>query len=120
MAGACRAGHGHGAARRLWRIAPASAPTAAPTPFPTPVAANRVDIQNFAFNAPAVTVPAGTTVTWTQRDIDLHTVTVTDKSFDSGELENGATWSWTFKTAGTYSYVCALHPFMKGEVVVTK
>lgn len=99
---------------------PPAGPAEALTPLPTPVAASAVDIQNYTFKPAAITVPVGTTVTWTQQDIDLHTVTATDKSFDSGELENGKSWSWTFKSLGTYSYVCALHPFMKGEVVVTK
>ncbi len=87
--------------------------------MPTPVAANAVAIQNYQFEPAAVTVPSGTTVTWTQRDIDLHTVTASDKSFDSGELETGKSFAFTFSKPGSYSYVCALHPFMRGVVVVT-
>ncbi len=77
-----------------------------------------VSIKNFSFGQP-LTVPVGTTVTWKNEDSMTHTVTATDNSFDSGDLEQGATFSFTFTKAGTYSYVCQLHPNMKGTVTVT-
>ena len=59
-----------------------------------------VDIKDYAFQKPAITVTAGTTVTWTNRDDDPHTVTADDKSFDSKGLGNGDHWSHTFTKPG--------------------
>lgn len=78
-----------------------------------------VDIKDYAFQKPAVTVTVGTTVTWTNRDDDPHTVTADDKSFDSKGLGNGDSWSHTFTKPGTYPYHCSAHPFMKGTIIVT-
>jgi len=78
-----------------------------------------VDIKGYAFQKPAVTVTVGTTVTWTNRDDDPHTVTADDKSFDSKGLGNGDSWAHTFTKPGTYPYHCSAHPFMKGTIIVT-
>ena len=58
------------------------------------------------------------TVQWTNNDIAPHTVTAVDKSFDSGELNTGDTFTYTFTTPGTYQYGCSYHPWMKGTVIV--
>jgi plastocyanin len=63
-------------------------------------------------------VPVGTTVTWTNNDPSQHTATSTG-NFDSGVLAQGGTFSFTFDTAGTYDYICSLHPNMTGQIVVT-
>ena len=84
-----------------------------------PVSTDRVAIQGFAFGPQAVTIKAGTTVTWTQQDEDSHTVTADDNSFTSQPLGNGQTFTQTFVTPGTYAYHCSIHPFMHGTVVVT-
>jgi plastocyanin len=78
-----------------------------------------VEIKDYAFQKPAITVTVGTTVTWTNHDDDPHTVTADDKSFDSKGLGNGDTWSYTFTKPGRYPYHCSAHPFMKGTVIVT-
>jgi plastocyanin len=57
-------------------------------------------------------------VTWTNDDDDEHTVTATDASFDSGVMGAGATHRQRFPTAGTFAFLCAIHPEMRGEVVV--
>jgi len=99
--------------------APASAtPTTAPTTAPAGGAA--VAIVDYGFNAADITVKAGTTVTWTNTGQRGHTVTSTDSGFtSSGTLSSGNTYAVTFGTAGSFSYVCAIHGSMKGTVTVT-
>jgi plastocyanin len=76
-----------------------------------------VSIANFAFSPAEVTIKAGDTVTWTNNDSAPHTVTGAD--FDSGQLAQGATFSQTFPTAGSFSYKCTIHPSMApGKVTV--
>jgi plastocyanin len=79
-----------------------------------------VDIVDFAFNPSSITVEAGSTVTWTNSGDAPHTVTADDGAFDSGELANGETFSFTFDEPGTYSYHCDIHPDMVAEVIVTE
>jgi plastocyanin len=92
----------------------------ASTAVSKPVATNAVSIQNFAFSPATVTVKVGTTITWTNRDQDAHTVTATKRSFHSATLNTGDTFRHTFTTPGTYQYLCTIHPFMTATVVVTK
>jgi len=69
--------------------------------------------------APAtLTVAVGTKVTFKNSDPVAHTVTAADKSFDSGNLDQNATWSHVFDKAGTYKFICTYHPYMKGTIVV--
>jgi len=76
---------------------------------------------NGPFFSPAnLTVKVGKTVTWVNKDTVTHTVTSDGSSlFDSGFMPTGATFQFTFTTAGTYAYYCTVHPFMKGTIVVT-
>ena len=71
-----------------------------------------------AFSPASLTVAAGTEVTWTNADGVDHTVTADDDSFDSAALSGGDTFSFTMADPGTYSYFCAIHPSMTGEIVV--
>lgn len=81
---------------------------------------NAVTISNFAFSPAIITVPVGTKVTWTNQDAADHTLTADDgKTFDSGNVAKGATFSFTFTTAGTFAYHCAISPQMKAAVIVT-
>ena len=91
-----------------------------------------VTMKLIAFQPESITVDAGASVTWKQTDPGVHTVTsgtvdqgtggVTEKpdgTFDSGNLETGKTFSFTFAEPGTYSYFCAVHPAtMRGRVQV--
>jgi predicted lipoprotein with Yx(FWY)xxD motif/plastocyanin len=77
-----------------------------------------VAIKDFSFGEP-LTVPVGTTVVWKNEDSAAHTVTASDKSFDSGSINQGGTFSFTFTKAGTFDYTCQFHPNMKGTVTVT-
>lgn len=81
-----------------------------------------------AFTPAAIVVPAGTTVTWTNEDTVVHTVTsgptdgrigTADGLFDSGNIPAGGTFSVTFDQPGEFPYHCTPHPWMKGHVTVT-
>lgn len=85
-----------------------------------PVRGDQVSIDGFAFAPVTLTVSAGTTVTWTNRDEEPHTVAASDGSFHSPGMGTGATFTHTFATAGTFEYVCSIHPMMHGTVVVTE
>jgi amicyanin len=102
--------------------APASAAPSPAAPSPvvstSPVATTSVSIANFAFSPAAITVKVGATVTWTNKDQDAHTVAITGAPV-SQPLQNGDTYTHTFAQPGTYSYLCTIHPFMRGVVVVT-
>ena len=80
--------------------------------------ANEVVIENFSFEPATLTVNAGTTVTWVNRDDEPHTATATDKRFNSKTLDTGDRFSQEFKAPGTYNYYCALHPKMTGKIIV--
>ena len=78
-----------------------------------------VEIKNFRFDPDAITVPAGTTVIWTNQDSTPHTVTSTSGLFDSGVMDQGENFSYVFQDPGTYDYYCLIHPYMKAKVIVT-
>jgi len=80
----------------------------------------QVVIANMAFSPSTLTVAAGTTVTWVNRDGDAHSVESRDKGFTSSPLLNtGQKYSYTFTTPGTYAYFCGVHASMTGKIVVT-
>jgi plastocyanin len=85
-------------------------------------ATSSVTIDNFAFAPASITVKKGTTVTWTNKDSATHTVTESDGQDgpDSGDLAHGKSYSFTYDTAGTFKYHCAIHPDMLGTVIVTE
>ena len=81
--------------------------------------ASSVSISDQKYNPADVTVSAGSDVTWTNEDEAPHTVTFSDKAVKSSEqLAKGDDFSTTFDAAGSYDYVCAVHPEMKGKVTV--
>lgn len=77
-----------------------------------------VSIVNFAFNPATLTVRVGDTVTFVNKDDETHTATATGGDFDSGRLDQNASFSYTFTKPGTYSYYCRIHTSMKGTIVV--
>ncbi|QUQ66984.1 Amicyanin [Kutzneria sp. CA-103260] len=98
-----------------------SMPTTSQSTSDQPVATNTVSIKNFAFDPAVITVKVGTTVTWTNADQDPHTVTSDGKSgpLNSKPFNQGDTFQYTFTQAGTFSYLCTIHPFMTATVTVT-
>ncbi len=84
----------------------------------TASASKSVSIVDFAFNPGAITVHAGDTVQWTNDGQVPEGHTVTGDGLHSGTLHSGASFSHTFSSAGTFSYVCTIHPSMQGTVHV--
>ena len=89
-----------------------------PTQTASSVAAdqNTVNISNFAFVPETLTVKKGTTVTWVNQDSVAHQIK--SDTFNSVSLNQGDKYSFTFSTAGTFNYSCAVHPTMTGKIVV--
>jgi len=77
-----------------------------------------VKIDNFTFGPATLTVTAGTTVTWTNKDDIPHTVVSTDGVFKSKVLDTDEKFTFTFSKAGNYPYFCSIHPKMTGKVIV--
>ncbi|HXR27915.1 MAG TPA: plastocyanin/azurin family copper-binding protein [Candidatus Baltobacteraceae bacterium] len=116
-------------ATRVPATGPATQATPVPTPRPTPTqpaatpppgtGEQAVSISNFAFVSATITVKVRTLVTWTNRQAGVqHTVTADDGSFGSAALSTGSSYSHVFTKAGTFTYHCAIHPFMTGTVIV--
>ena len=79
-----------------------------------------VTIRDFGFQPASLTVKLGQTITWTNQDEEPHTVIGDGGGPHSGVLGNaGSTYKFTFTKAGTFDYVCSIHPFMHGTVTVT-
>lgn len=99
---------------------PAASPVASPVASPgatlAPGNTAKVDIVDFAFSPDVLTVPVGTTVTWTNTGVAIHTVTGDWGGSDT--LDAAFTYSFTFTEPGTYSYVCDFHPQMTGTIIV--
>jgi plastocyanin len=84
-----------------------------------PVAADaEVLVQDDFFDPERIRVTEGGTVTWRFAGRTPHTVTALDGGFDSGIRDSGDSFAYTFEAAGTYEYVCVLHPGMAGHVEV--
>ena len=77
-----------------------------------------VTIKNFDFAPMALTVSAGSTVTWRNDDEEPHTVVSQDGLFRSAAIDGGQTYAFKFDKPGTYKYVCTIHPKMVGTIVV--
>jgi plastocyanin len=77
-----------------------------------------VAIANFAFAPATITVPVGASITWTNADTAPHTATSDTNAFATAKLQKGDSGTITFATAGTFPYHCAVHPNMKGTVIV--
>ncbi|HUO20820.1 MAG TPA: cupredoxin family copper-binding protein [Steroidobacteraceae bacterium] len=94
------------------------APAQTAAPAHTAAAAGVVFAHDFMFAPLTVTVAAGTTVTWTNRDAEPHTVVSDTGLFRSGALDTNESFSFRFDAPGTYHYACSIHPRMVGTIVV--
>ncbi len=92
----------------------------APAPSGEAVRAAKVKIVDFAYSPDPVRVQVGGKVIWQNEDPESHTATAEDGSFDTGTIDEGKLKSETFKKAGTYAYVCSIHPQMHGTVEVVE
>ncbi len=78
-------------------------------------------IQGFRFKPANITIKRGTKVRWINKDSTAHTATaINPRSFDSGRLGKGQSYTHTFKSAGKKRYLCKIHPHMRGSVVVKR
>ena len=91
----------------------AAQPAAAQT-----AAAATIEIKDFDFHPMDVTIAAGGSVTWKNRDGEPHTVTSTQGLFRSGAIDEGESFTYKFDRPGTYSYLCSVHPKMRATVTV--
>jgi len=89
-------------------------------PGPASAASYRVAMQGYAFGPATLTVPVGSTVTWTNQDTAPHDVKTTSGpvSLHSPMLQKGQSWTFTFTRAGSYGYYCTVHPDMTARIVV--
>jgi nitrite reductase (NO-forming) len=98
-----------------------STSTSAPSgPVVSILSGSAMQMGSIYYSPQTITVVMGVnnTVTWVNNDDAAHTVTATDNSFNSGNLNAGQSWSHTFTTPGTYTYICSYHFWMKGTVIV--
>lgn len=79
-----------------------------------------IEISRYSFHPRVLTVARGSTVQWVNKDDDAHTIKSTDAplAFQSAGLGNGSRYAFTFHRPGTYHYICSVHPYMHGEVIV--
>jgi plastocyanin len=78
-----------------------------------------VTIKDYIYKPASITVPKGTTVSFTNRDSTPHTATSKESGvFESGSIDTGKTDKVTLEKSGTFAYYCLFHPFMKGTIVV--
>lgn len=79
-----------------------------------------VAIANYSFHPATLTVSKDATVTWVNKDGDVHTIKGTDgpEAFGSAALDSGDQFKYTFHHTGTYHYICSVHPYMRGVIVV--
>jgi plastocyanin len=81
----------------------------------------RIEIKDFAFNPQTITVKAGETITWINRDEEPHTIVSVEKQFKkSSALDTDQEFTITVGAPGTYTYYCSVHPKMTGTIVVEK
>ncbi len=79
-----------------------------------------VTISSYSFHPATLTVNSGTAVIWVNKDDDVHTIESTGgpETFNSPALDSGNQFGFTFHRAGIYHYICSVHPYMHGVVVV--
>ena len=86
----------------------------------TPVT-NKIEIKDFMFNPPKITVKSGQTITWVNRDEEPHTIVSVEKQFKKSQaLDTNEEFTITSGKPGTYTYFCSVHPKMTGTIVVEK
>jgi plastocyanin len=77
-----------------------------------------IRIANFTFAPPDLTVAAGTIVTWKNADDSPHRIADKNGAYASPALDTEDSYSRTFATPGVYPYICSIHPYMVGKIVV--
>jgi plastocyanin len=78
----------------------------------------KINIDNFKFGPATLTIAKGTSVTWTNEDDIPHSIVLNALGVRSKTIDTDKEFTYQFAKAGTFAYICGLHPFMKGQVVV--
>ena len=97
---------------------PAPGASTAATSTPSSATDNTISIKNMAFTPNNLQIKAGTTVTWVNNDTVQHTVTSDTKVFDSGPIDPGSNFTYTFTQAGSFTYHCDIHKSMTATITV--
>src|ERR1700739_4576560 len=79
---------------------------------------SKITVDNFTFVPPVLHVKTGSTITWTNHDDIPHSIVCPALSVRSHPMDTNDSFSFTFTQAGTFTYLCGLHPFMHGQVEV--
>jgi len=99
---------------------PAAPTTAAGSASSGSTAMDAITIKNFSFAPSTITVAPGATVTVTNQDQVAHTITSTKGGFDTGDIGSGQSKTFTApKNPGSYPYICSIHQYMSGILVVS-
>ena len=96
-----------------------STPSGSPSNSASASGARTVTISDYTYGPAQLTVPAGTTIAFSNKDSTPHTATSKQSGvFETGSIDTGKTAKVTLEKPGTYAYYCAFHPFMKGSITV--
>ena len=106
---------GRAAALCLPVLALQGAGEAAPT---TSAKTHTITMENVQYTPAHLTVHRGDRIVWVNKDLFPHTVTASDKAFDSGSIAVSKSWTYVARKPGTFTYACSFHPTMKGDVEV--
>ncbi len=93
--------------------------TGGSTPTGGAVAGDAISIKDFLYAPMVLKAKVGQDITVTNEDRAPHTITADDKSFDSGDLQQGKVFTFKVDKAGTYTYICSIHQYMKGTLEVS-
>ena len=99
---------------------PGQAAAATNTVGTNPASKNEILIESNSYKPDSVTIKVGESIKWINKDSYNHAVTAKNGEFDSGNIASGAEFSFTFAKEGTYEYICGIHTFMKGTIIVNK
>jgi len=88
------------------------------TPPAKPGKTFTVTMENVQYTPAHLTVHRGDRIVWVNKDLFPHTVTATDKAFDSGSIAVSKSWTYRARKAGTFTYTCSFHPTMKAQIEV--
>jgi plastocyanin len=86
--------------------------------LPSRAQTHTVTIEGMRFQPEALTVAAGDTIVWVNKDLVPHTATSETGGFDSKEIQPDKSWSYTIRKTGDFAYVCTFHPTMKAMLRV--
>ena len=91
---------------------------AKPAPAASEPQTYTITIKNFEFTPRDLAIPAGSKVTWINKDEEPHKLSEVNSAFTSQPLDTDGSFTYEFKAAGKFEYFCTLHPRMTGHVVV--